>query len=328
MRAAILRQNGPTNCVEVGQMAAPAHGRDQVLVRVHAAAVNPADVKVCTGNEGAGFIHAKRFPMAFGFDFSGVVDKVGAEVTERAVGDPVFGHLAYSMSTRQGSFADFVAIKPEHVGLKPTPVSHVDAAAAATAGCTALQALRDKARLQAGQRVLVNGASGGVGSFAIQIARLLGAEAWGTASADKADFVRGLGAAQVIDYRETPIEAIEQTFDVVLDVAAASSYEETKHLLTPGGTYVTLLPSLRLFTGMLRSVFANGRCTFVTVQSRSTDLEQLGAWLAAGELDASVESVFELSRVSEALAALESGETRGKIAVRILDSVPRPMTAA
>jgi NADPH:quinone reductase-like Zn-dependent oxidoreductase len=319
MRAAILRHNGPTNCVEVGEIAAPAHGRDQILVRVHAAAVNPADVKVCTGKEGAGFIHSKKFPMAFGFDFSGVVEKVGPDVSGRAVGDSVFGHLAYSMSTRQGSFADFVAIKPEHVGLKPAPVSHIDAAAAATVGCTALQALRDKGRLQAGQRVLVNGASGGVGSFAIQIARLLGAEAWGTASAAKADFVRGLGAAQVIDYRETPIISIEQTFDVILDAAAASSYEETKHLLNPGGTYVTLLPSLSLFKGMLQSVFANGRCTFVTVQSRTADLEQLGSWLAAGELDASVASVFELSTVSEALAALESGRVQGKIAVQILD---------
>ena len=319
MRAAILRHNGPTNCVEVGQIAGPAHRRDQLLVRVHAAAVNPADVKVCTGSEGARFVHAKKFPMAFGFDFSGVVDKVGAEVTGTAVGDAVFGHLAYSMSTRQGSFADFVAIEPDHVGSKPPSVSHVDAAATATAGCTALQALRDKGRLQPGQRVLVNGASGGVGSFAVQIARLLGAEPWGTASAAKADFVRGLGAARVVDYRETSIASIEQTFDVVLDAAAASSYEETQHLLNPGGTYVTLLPSARLVAGMLRSVFANGRCKFVTVESRRADLEQLGGWLSTGELQASVESVFELSNVSDALAALESGRVRGKVAVRIID---------
>jgi NADPH:quinone reductase-like Zn-dependent oxidoreductase len=229
----------------------------------------------------------------------------------------VFGHLPYSWSTRQGSFAELVAVKPDSVGVKPQNVSHEDAAGAATVGCTALQAMRDKGGLRAGQRVLVNGASGGVGSYAVQIARLLGAEVWGTASAAKADFVRGLGAAHVVDYRETPLASIGETFDVLLDAAANSSFQRTKHLLNRGGAYVTLLPSPSLLGGMLSSLFSSKRCTSITVKSREADLDQLGAWLADGGLNASVEKTFSLSDIAGGLSALQSGSVRGKLAVRV-----------
>lgn len=319
MRAAILENNGPVESVRIGEIEAPRLSADAIMVRVHAAAVNPADVKVVTGKDGGGFIHARKFPMAVGFDFSGVVEQVGANVTARAVGDQVFGHLPYSPSTRQGSLAEYVAVKPTAVGIRPANVSHEDAAASATAGCTALQGLRDRGRLNAGRRVLINGASGGVGSFAVQIACLLGAEVWGTASAGKADFVRSLGAANVIDYRQTPLESIGETFDVLLDAASMSSFRKAKHLLDSGGAYVTLLPSASLLGGVLLSLFTSKRCTFVTVQSRSADLDQLGAWLASGELRASVERTYPLSEAAAALAALQSGAVKGKLAVRVID---------
>jgi NADPH:quinone reductase-like Zn-dependent oxidoreductase len=233
------------------------------------------------------------------------------------VGDEVFGHLAYSPFTKQGSFAEYVVVEPDRVGRKPPDVTHEQAAAAATTGCTALQALRDRGRLRAGGRVLVNGASGGVGSYAVQIAQLLGAEAWGTASAAKANFVRGLGATEVLDYRQTPIEEIDETFDVVFDAAATSSFGRTKHLLARGGAYVTTLPSLRFFGGVLASLLSSRRCSYVTVQSKSADLEQLGSWIASGELDPSLEETYPFQEVTTALAALESGRVRGKVALQI-----------
>lgn len=317
MRALILRENGPIESPSVGELPAPEPDRDEILVRVHAAAVNPADLKVVTGKDGGGFIHAMKFPMTFGYDFSGVVDQVGPDAEGCAVGDEVFGHLAYARSTRQGSFAELVAVKPSSVGIKPLNVSHEDAAAAATVGCTALQALRDKGRLLPGQRVLVNGASGGVGSYAVQVARRLGAEVWATSSAKKADFVRRLGAAEVIDYRTTPLPSIGEKFDLLLDAAAMSSFAKTRHLLNRGGAYITLLPSASLFGGILLSLFSSKRCTFVTVQSRRADLEQLGAWMAAGDLDASVERIYPLSEVGDALGALKSGAVQGKLAIRV-----------
>lgn len=319
MRGAILQKNGPVDTLTVGEIQAPEPADDEILVRVRAAAVNPADFKVVTGKDGGAFIHAMKFPMAVGFDFSGVVERVGSRVTARVVGDEVFGHLAYGRWTRQGSFAELVTAKPASVAVKPSNVSFEAAAAAATAGCTALQGLRDKGRLKAGQRVLINGASGGVGSYAVQIARQLGAEVWGTASAAKMDFVRSLGATKVIDYRSTPLASIGETFDLVLDAASMSSFRKTRHLLNRGGAYVTLLPSASLLGGVLLSLFSSKRCTFVTVQSRAADLDQLGAWMAAGDLDPSVERTYPLSKAGDALAALQSGAVQGKLAVHVSD---------
>ena len=268
---------------------------------------------------GGAFLHAKNFPTAIGFDFSGVVEEVGANVRGRSVGDEVFGFLAYARSNKQGSFAELVAVSPETVGTKPPGVTHEDAAATATVGSTALQALRGKGRLKAGQRVLVNGASGGVGSHAVQIATQLGAEAWGTASAAKADFVWNLGATQVIDYKGTPLGSIDAKFDVVLDAASKSSFHEVSGVLNRGGAYVTLLPSPALLTGMLSSVFSSKRCGVVVVKSRTADLDQLAGWLAGGQLNASVDQTFALSDISAALKVMEAGRAPGKIAVRISD---------
>lgn len=317
MRAAILDRYGAIDRVRVGELDPPRVTADTMLVRVRAASVNPADLKVISGKDGGRFLHANNFPAAIGFDFSGVVEELGADVRGRTVGDEVFGFLPYSFSTRQGSFAELVAVKPDRVGTKPNAISHEQAAASATVGCTALQGLRDRGRLKPGQRVLVNGASGGVGSYAVQIAAALGANVTGTSSVEKADFVRGLGVEEVIDYRKTRLRSLGQTYDVFLDAASTSSFQEVKGLLNRGGSYVTLLPTPALFGGMLLSVFSSKRCRFVTVQSRAADLDQLGQWLATGELVPSVEQTFPLSEIADALSALSSGRVRGKVAVRI-----------
>lgn len=317
MRAAILDSVGAIENVRIGEIEPPKVTDGTILVRVRAASVNPADLKVIRGKDGGGFLHAKNYPTAIGFDFSGVVERVGANARGRAVGDEVFGHLAYSPSTKQGSFAELVAVKPETVGLKPPGVRHEDAAAAATVGCTALQGLRDRGRLKSDQKVLVNGASGGVGSYAVQIALALGADVVGTASAAKTRFVRSLGVEQVIDYRETPLTSLDETFDVLLDAAATSSFGEARRLLNRGGAYVTLLPSPSLVGGMVLSLFSSKRCGFVTVQSRAADLEQLASWIVSGALKTSVEEAFPLSDIRTALSALDSGRVQGKLAVRV-----------
>ena len=315
MRAAILDKYGSIESLRIGEIDPPKLTADTILVRVCAASINPADLKVIRGKDGGGFLHAKNFPTAIGFDFSGVVEQRGANAQGRGIGDEVFGHLAYSPTTKQGSFAELVAVKPDSVGIKPPSVSHEQAAAAATAGCTALQGLRDRGRLKSGQRVLVNGASGGVGSYAVQIAQVLGAEVVGTASAAKAGFVRSLGVEEVIDYRQTPLSSLSQTFDLFFDAASMSSFGEAGALLNRGGGYVTLLPSASVFGAL--SLFSNKRCGFVTVQSRAADLEQLAAWMVAGKLKASVEETFPLSNINIALSALDSGRVRGKLAVRM-----------
>jgi NADPH:quinone reductase-like Zn-dependent oxidoreductase len=322
MRAVILDRNGPIESPRVGELDPPEAGPDDMLVRVRAASVNPADLKVVTGKDGAAFIHAKRFPMAIGYDFSGVVEKVGANVRARSAGDEVFGFLAYTPSNGQGSFAELVSVKPDAVGIKPSGLTHEQAAVSATAGVTAIQGLRDKGRLEAGQRVLVNGASGGVGSFAVQIAKQLGAEVWGTSSAAKASFVRRLGADEVVDYRKTPLRSLPMKFDLVLDAASMSSFQEVRSLLEDGGAYVTLLPSPSLFVAMLWTLFSSKRCGFVMVKSKAADLDQLAHWLAAGNVRPSIERTYDLSEVTEALAAQQSGRVQGKLAIRVQERSP------
>jgi NADPH:quinone reductase-like Zn-dependent oxidoreductase len=242
---------------------------------------------------------------------------VGANVRGRAVGDEVFGFLPYSVTTKQGTFAELVAVRPGTVATKPAAVTHEQAAASATVGCTALQALRDKGRLKAGQRALINGASGGVGSFAVQIAKQLGAEVWGTASAANADFVRSLGATEVVDYRKTPLGSLQTKLDVFLDAACASSFQEVRGLLNPRGAYVRLLPSASLFVGMLSSLLSSKRCSLLMVKPRSADLDQLARWLAGGQVRVPIEESFALSQVTEALSLQESGSIRGKVVIRI-----------
>ena len=152
---------------------APTPGPGQVLVNVAAAALNPSEWKVLSGNTAGRFLHAPRFPLVLGYDFSGQIEALGAEVDDFEVGDSVFGFLPYSRKNRQGSLCELVAVPAETIAPKPDRVSHIEAACAATAGVTALQALSDKGRLDSDQRVLVNGASGGVGSYAIQIVRAM-----------------------------------------------------------------------------------------------------------------------------------------------------------
>ena len=298
-------------------IAKPTPAPGELLVKVKAAAVNPADLKVLMGRDGGGFLHASKFPLILGFDFSGVVVEVGAEVKGRAVGDAVFGFLPYARSTRGGTFAEYVAVGADTVGTKPKKISHEEAAAAATSTVTALQSLRDKGKLAAGQTVLINGASGGVGSYAVQIAKAMGAKVVATASAAKAEHVKSLGADRVIDYKTTPLSQIEERFEVVFDVASNSSYGVCAALLKPSGTYVVLLPSAGLLVGMVRALFSSKRCKMVAVGPVSTDLDQLAAWFDEGKLKAIVDTSYPLEEVPKALERQRAGDVRGKIAITV-----------
>lgn len=304
---------------EMIEVAEPTCKSGQVRVKVHAGALNSADVKVLEGMAGAGFIHGKTSPHIVGYDFSGVVESVGPSVGDLAVGDAVFGFLPYSPGTKNGSFAELVTTSAAELSKKPDDVAHVDAAAIATVGATALQVFRDKARLQSGQRVLVHGASGGVGAYAVQIAKALGATVVGTASAAKLDFVKGLGADEVVDYRATPLTEIAGPFDAILDAACASSYGVCKNILGPRGAYVTLLPSGAFIAGKLATIFSGRSCDFLPVKAVPKDFEQLARWLQSGAIRSPVEETFALDKTGDALRLMQSGKVKGKVAVTIAD---------
>lgn len=298
-------------------VAKPVPGPSELLIKVKAAAVNPADLKVLMGRDGGGFLHASKFPLILGFDFSGVVAEVGSAATGRKVGDEVFGFLPYARSTRGGTFAEYVAVGVSTVGAKPKSISHEAAAAAATSSLTALQALRGKGKLTAGQAVLINGASGGVGSYAVQIAKALGATVTANCSGAKTDYVKSLGADHVIDYKTTPLSQITDRFDVVFDVASNSSFGVCGPLLKPSGTYVALLPSPKLFLGMGTALFSSKTCTFIVVQPVTSDFDQVATWFDEGKLKPSVDTSYPLAELSKALERQRTGDIRGKIAITL-----------
>jgi NADPH:quinone reductase-like Zn-dependent oxidoreductase len=317
MRTILLSQRGSIDAIQLGTKARPEPGPKQVLVRVHASSVNPADVKLVLGEMGTSLIHSTKLPMQLGYDFSGVIEKLGAQVSGRSVGDEVFGFLPYATWNAQGSFADYLLAKPDRVALKPPGVGHEAAAAAGTAAVTALQGLLERGRLRSGQKLLIHGASGGVGAHAVRIAKILGAEVWGMCSAPKASFVRSLGADQVIDYRTTPLPELGEVFDLVFDVACTSSFHEAAPRLAHGGAYVTLLPSPSLLTGKAASLLSSKRCGYVVVQSTRDRLGRIASWLADGQFQSLVSESFELEATTQALSKLKSGRVEGKLAIRV-----------
>ncbi len=290
---------------------APADG--QVEVRVHASAVNPADLKVLRGEFAGRVLHARTKPLVSGYDFSGVVERDAGDLH---AGDEVYGFLAYSSKNRQGAFGERVIAERAAIARKPAGVSHETAAAAATPGLTALQALRDLGHLGKDGRALVLGAAGGVGSLAVGIARELGARVTGVCSTYAVDLVRELGAAEVVDRRARDPRSLEGPFDVVFDAAAAYSYASMRRMLTPRGVYVTTLPSPAWFGGKLMTLVSRRRCHVLVVKSVAADLEQLAAWIAAG-MRVPIDSRFAVRDLAQGLARLDAGEVRGRIAIDV-----------
>jgi len=316
MRAFASDRHGDISELTLREVDKPSPGPEQILVEVCAAAVNPADLKVLQHKDGGSFLHASKFPLLLGYDYSGVVTEIGSAVQAHKVGDEVFGFLPYARSTRNGTYAEFVAVDAGTAGPKPKSASHEQAAAAATSSATALQGLR-KGRIAAGQSVLINGASGGVGSYAVQIAKRLGAKVTATASAAKLAHVTALGADKVYDYKATPLGTLEERFDIVFDVSSTSSFGTCAPLLVAGGTYVTLLPSPALFLGMARALFSSKRCTFLVVKPVTSDFAEISAWLDQGKLSPVLDSVFPLAELPQALEKQRTGDVRGKIAITI-----------
>ena len=317
MRAYALDKFGTIADVSLRELPDPTARPGEVVVAIAAAAVNPADLKVLAHTTAGGFLHASKFPLVLGYDFSGTIAAVGDGVTGRAAGDAVYGFLPYARSTRAGTFAERVAVGAGTVGRKSANVTHEQAAGAATSCATALQALRDKGRLQAGQRVLINGASGGVGSYAVQIAKILGARVTATASASKHAFVGKLGADRVVDYKATPLASLQDKFEIVFDVASTSSYGNCSHLLVRGGVYITLLPSPGLFVAMVVARFVGKRARFVAVKPLAADFDQIAAWFDAGSLVPHLDSTFAFADLPRALERQREGAAQGKIAITV-----------
>ena len=306
MRAVQFERAGGPEVLQIRSIPVPKLKADQVLVRVHATSVNPADVRFRR-------IRLGRFPRGTGMDFAGEIVEAGQGISDLKPGQRVWGYVFVGMGSI-GAAADYVVAKRDQVAMAPAALDYLAAAALPTVGLTALQAIRDALRLQAGQRLLVIGASGGVGSTAVQLGRAMGASVTAVTSTRNADFCRELGADAVIDYAEPLPGNQERKFDALLDCHGAS-LPRYHRLLRRGGRGATV--SFSAISFMLRSWLLPGPgVRLVIVRSQRRDLDALAAYVGRGELRAVIDGVFPLTAIQNAHRAVESGHARGK---RVID---------
>ena len=317
MKAIIQDRYGPPDVLTLGDIDLPTVGNDDVLVRVRAASVNFGDWAILRGRPvvlrlATGLRRPKS--LVPGVDVAGVVEAVGADVATIRPGDEVFGRTS-------GSFAEYAVSASTRLAPKPANLTFEQAAAVPLAATTALQGLRDAGRLEAGQRVLVIGASGGVGSFAIQIAKAYKAEVTGVCSARNAELVRSIGADEVIDYAGDGING--QPFDLIFQLAGTSSPLVLRRALTPAGTLVLssgrgrLAGIDRIVTARVASAFVSQRLEVFLEHESAADLLVLKELLESGEITPAIDRTYPLRDAAEAVRYVEAGHTRGKVVITV-----------
>ena len=321
MKAIVHTTYGSPDVLELREIEKPDVADDGVLVRVRAASVNPADWYGIAGRPWlARPMMGLRKPKSpeVGADFAGTVEAVGRDVTQVRPGEDVFG--------RSGTFAEYVCLAEDRVVLKPTTVTFEQAAAVPVAAITALQSLRDKGQVEPGHKVLVNGASGGVGTFAVQIAKALGAEVTAVCSTRNVDLVRSLGADHVIDYTREDFTQTDQRYDLLLDIAGSRSWREVRRVLHPQATLVIiggpkgtrlLGPLSHIVNVKLASVRSRRRVVFFVAKIVKADLEVVRELLESGQVTPVVDRRYELSETADAFRYLGEGHAQGKLVIAV-----------
>jgi NADPH:quinone reductase-like Zn-dependent oxidoreductase len=324
MKAIVQERFGPPEVLRLVDIDRPAFGADDVLVRVHAAAVNPYDWHMVRGDPRVarlmGDVGLTR-PKArvAGVDAAGQVEAVGANVRELRPGDEVLGFC-------RGAFAEYAPAKADKVVPKPASLTFEEAAAVPMAALTALQGLRDTGQVQAGQRVLITGAGGGIGSYAVQIAAVLGAEVTGVCSTGKVKLVRSLGAEYVIDYTTEDFTDRPGHYDVIFDNVGNRSLRELRRALTPTGTLVLngggspghlFGPVASLARALVVNVFVKQRLRPFLAKLKREDLLTLTEFIEAGALTPVVDRTYPLADTAEAVRHVEQGHARGKVIITV-----------
>jgi 2-desacetyl-2-hydroxyethyl bacteriochlorophyllide A dehydrogenase len=310
MKAVVIREYGSADVLRYEEVEAPTIKPDELLVKVHAAAVNPVDWKIRKGM--LKIISGNKFPMILGFDLAGKVLEVGSQVTGFQVGDEIYG----SLGVPGGAYAEIAAVPQKVAAVKATNISFEEAAALPVAALTALQSLRDKANIQPSQSVLINGASGGVGIFAVQIAKALGAEVTAVCSSKNLDFVKSLGADSLIDYTQQDFTKNQVQYDIVFDAVGKQTFDNCKKVLKPNGIYVTTLPNLQNMVAIaLTSVFGSQKAKFILAQPNTADLLYLNELIEAGKLRVVIDCTYPLQELAAAHIYSESERAKGKIAI-------------
>jgi len=330
MKAAIYTNYGPPEVVRIADVAKPVPKDDEVLIKVHAASVNPLDWRLMKGKPRALRIMPRLLKMPIGrpgVDMAGEVEAVGRNVTQFKPGDQVFGGC-------RGAFAEYATTREKSIVTKPNSVTFEQAASIYVAGLTALQGLRDKGKLQPGQKVLVNGAAGGVGTFAAQIAKSFGAHVTGVCSTRNIEMVRSIGADEVVDYTQNDFTMSNQRYDLILDCVGNHSFSECRRVLNAKGKAVMigaphdasvmgLLSSMT--SALLFSLFGSQKAVMFIAKSSQDDLTLLGELIATSKVKPVIGGRYGLSDARDAVRQVEEGHARGKVIVDLSGKSPLPM---
>jgi NADPH:quinone reductase-like Zn-dependent oxidoreductase len=322
MKAAVYTRYGPPDVVQITDVEKPVPKDNQVLIRVHAASLNPLDWHFMRGTPYAvRIIAGLRKPKVpgLGVDVAGQVEAVGRKVSQFKLGDDVFGSC-------KGAFAEYVCASESELVMKPANVTFEQAASVPVAGYTALQGLRDKGHIQAGQKVLVNGAAGGVGTFAVQIAKSFSADVTGVCSTRNLDMVRSIGADRVIDYTQEDFTKNAQRYDLFFDGVGNHSLSDSRRVLNPKGIYVgaggttdnwTIRPLVRVITSLVLSLFGNQKLLMVLAKPNKQDLTWMREHMESGEITPVIDRRYNLDEVPDAIRYLEIGHARGKVIITL-----------
>ncbi len=313
MKAIKLKQPGDTNQFQYISIPQPVPAPGEVVIKNKALSINPVDVKTRSGKGVYGRLKDID-PLIIGWDVSGVVDVVGEGVTDFKTGDEVFGMINFPGHGK--AYAQYVAAPAMHIAKKPENISHNEAAAATLAALTAWQVLVTHANVQPGQKVLIHAAAGGVGHFAVQIAKHLGAYVTGTSSAAKKDLIIGLGADQHIDYTTQKFEEIVTDADFVFDTVGGEIFSRSLNAVKKNGLVISIP------TGMSGDIEAAAkekgvRASAMLVQSNGTDMKSIAGLLQSGKLKSHIASVYTFEDMAKAHAELEQGRTAGKIIITV-----------
>ena len=324
MKAIVYHNNGSANVLKLAEIEKPVPKDDELLIKVHAASVNPLDYHLLK------YAFLRRVMSAVskvkitgpGRDVAGVVEAVGGNVTQFKPGDEVFGAC-------NGSFAEYACARESALTSKPHNVSFGQAASSPVAALTALQGLRDQGQIQSGQKVLINGAAGGVGTFTVQIAKSFGAEVTGVCSTRNVEMVQSIGADTVIDYTREDFTSNGQHYDLIFDLVSNHSFSEHRRALTPRGIYIgagvlglhgSMIGVLTSrITELVLSPFVSQKFTSFIAKLNQKDLTAIGALMAEGKVTPVIDRRYTLSEAAEAVSYLEEGHARGKV---IIDFVP------
>src|SRR5712675_1865153 len=313
MKAIRIHNYGGPEVLKYEDAPRPDPKADEVLIRVHAAGVNPIDWKVREGHMKDFWPH--KFPLILGWDVSGTVEEVGSGPA--AEGRFKIGDEVYSLPdpTRNGAYAEYIVVRESEVALKPNSLHHIRAAAVPLAALTAWQSLFDTAQLQPGQRVLIHAGSGGVGHFAVQLAKWKGAYVFATASTKNQDLLRELGVDEPIDYTKQKFEDVARDVDLVLDLIGGETQERSWSVLKKGGVLLSLVqpPSVE------KAKALGIRAAFVAVHPNGAQLAEIAKLIDSGELKLTIDRILPLSEVRRAHELSQSGHTHGKIVLRVKD---------